>query len=144
MGGKKVSIALLVTVLLLAVAGTLSLQADHSALAASGPDRVDALYFHRTERCPTCNQVEKLARETLDANFADDLKSGKVTFQSLDYQTDKAMADKYKVKMQGLKLRVIEGGNERVVEVPELWMYAHDPLQFNKALTDAINKALGR
>lgn len=38
-------------------------------------DRVEVLYFHGKQRCATCMAIEKNAKEAVEAQFADELKT---------------------------------------------------------------------
>lgn len=38
-------------------------------------DRVEVLYFHSKQRCATCMAIEKNAKEAVEAEFADELKT---------------------------------------------------------------------
>lgn len=118
--------------------------AQKSLEASAAPDSIDLLYFHRTDRCQSCNNAEQFARDTLTAYFADDLKSGKLTIKSIDYQKDKTMAEKYGAKMQGLKLRIMKGGQETVKDLPELWAYVKDKDTYMGYLKNALDKELGK
>jgi hypothetical protein len=133
----------------LVIAFMASCMAMHSAAqlssgASSIPDKVVLLYFHRTERCQSCNNAEQFARETLNTYFPDEVRSGKLSIQSIDYQKDTEMAMKYNVKMQGLKLVEIRNGQETVRDVPEVWTYVRDKNAYMNYLRDLLNKELGR
>ena len=110
----------------------------------SGADNIQLLYFHRTERCQSCNNAEQYARETLDTYYPDEVKAGKIAIQSIDYQKDKALAEKYGVKMQGLKLLITRDGQETVKDVPELWALVRDRDACISCLKSALDKELGR
>ncbi|WP_424358909.1 nitrophenyl compound nitroreductase subunit ArsF family protein [Methanocella sp. MCL-LM] len=111
--------------------------------AGSGPGIVELLYFHRTDRCTSCNNAEQYARETLDQYYKDEVESGEISIRSIDYQQDKATADKYNVKVQGLKIRTAAGGQENVKDVPEIWSYVSDRDAYVKYLKSVIDKELG-
>ena len=111
-----------------------------SAQSCTAADNVQLLYFHRSERCPSCNNAEQYTRDTLDKYFSDEVKSGKMTIQSIDYQGDKAMAEKYNVKMQGLKLVVTRNGQQTVRDLPEIWGYVRDRDAFMGYLKNELNK----
>ncbi len=49
-------------------------------------DYVMAYYFHSNVRCPTCRTIEALAREAIEKRFAQELKSGQVRWQVLNYE----------------------------------------------------------
>jgi superfamily II helicase len=115
-----------------------------SAAGDGGADNIQLLYFHRTQRCQSCNNAEQYARETLDRYFADDLRSGKITMQSIDYQKDKAMADKYNVNMQGLKMVTTCNGQQTVKDVPEVWALVRDKEACISCLKGVIDKEMGK
>jgi hypothetical protein len=110
----------------------------------SGADNIQLLYFHRTQRCVSCNNAEAYARETLDRYYANELNSGKIAIQSIDYQTDKAMAEKYGVKMQGLKMVITRNGQQTVKDVPEVWAFVKDKESCISCLKAALDKELGK
>ena len=50
----------------------------------SQKDHVEVLYFHGKQRCATCVAIEKNAKEAIETQFANELKSGTVVFKSID------------------------------------------------------------
>lgn len=55
-------------------------------VAAEG-DKVIAYYFHRTQRCPTCNRIEELTHEIIHQNFAEELSSGKLELRVVNVES---------------------------------------------------------
>ena len=108
------------------------------------PDKVELLYFHRTQRCVSCNDAEQYTRDTLDKYYANELQSGQISIQSIDYQLDKAMAEKYNVKVQGLKIITTRGGQRNIKDVPEIWTYVKDRDAFMNFLKSVLDKELGK
>jgi hypothetical protein len=53
---------------------------------ATRSQQIVAYYFHRTARCPTCLQVESLAKETIYTRFSKPLQCGTLVWQALDYE----------------------------------------------------------
>ncbi len=143
---KKLSLLMVIPVLaLLLLASVLpAISSDGVSGASGAPDKIVLLYFHRTERCLSCNNAEQFARDTLETYFQDDVKSGMLSIQSIDYQKDTEMAKKYNVNMQGLKLAEYRGGQETVKDVPEIWAYVRDKNAYMNYLRDLLNKELGR
>src|SRR3989337_151348 len=63
-----------------------------SALAADAPvpaDRVVAMYFHRTQRCPTCLKMGSYSEEAVVKGFIKQVKDGTVEFRYIDFQDEK-------------------------------------------------------
>ena len=67
-------------------------------------DVVEVLYFHGTQRCATCMAIEKNAKELLEVDYAEPLKSGKLVFRSVDITKDEALAERYEVSWSSLIL----------------------------------------
>jgi len=124
-------------------------EADSKDVAIKGsvnvttePDKVELLYFHRTDRCVSCNNAEQYTRDTLDKYYAEEMRSGQVSLQSIDYQTDRAMAEKHNVKVQGLKIVSTHGGQSNIKDIPEIWSYVGDRDAFIGFLKSVIDKEL--
>jgi hypothetical protein len=131
--------------------GSVSNEVDSQSVAVrgsvnvtAGPDRVELLYFHRTDRCTSCNNAEQYTRDTLDQFYADELRSGRLSLQSIDYQKDRAMAEKYNVKVQGLKIVTTRNGQTDVLDVPGIWAYVGDRDAFISFLKPVLDKEMGK
>ena len=91
---------------------------------SSGPaDRVEVVYFHRTQRCHTCLYAEEQTQYTLETYFKDELASGRVTFQSINVQ-DEANADiieKYNnASYLTLCINTVRGGTDHIEAVTDI------------------------
>ena len=47
------------------------------------------MYFHRTQRCPTCLKMGSYSEEAVKTGFADEIKKGQVAFHFIDFQDEK-------------------------------------------------------
>lgn len=77
-------------------------------------DRIEVLYFHGKQRCATCMAIEQRTRETLEEQFADELKNGALVFRVIDISQpeNEALADKYEVTWSSLYLCQWKAGRE--------------------------------
>lgn len=77
-------------------------------------DRIEVLYFHGKKRCATCMAIEQRTRETLEEQFADELKNGSLVFRVIDISQpeNEALADKYEVTWSSLFVCRRKGGRE--------------------------------
>jgi len=146
---KKISLLAIISILALLLSASVlpaisSGEISKSASVSGAPKKIELLYFHRTERCQSCNNAEQFARDTLNTYLPDEVKSGILSIQSIDYQKDTEMAKKYNVNMQGLKLKITKNGQETVKDVPEIWAYVRDKNAYMSYLRDVLNKELGR
>jgi len=79
---KTLSHLLLVCLALSLMLGCTSPTTPPPSDTSSGPaDRVEVVYFHRAQRCYSCIHAEEGIRYTVETYFADELASGKVTFE---------------------------------------------------------------
>ena len=77
-------------------------------------DRIEVLYFHGKQRCATCMAIEQRTRETLEGQFADELKNGTLVFRVIDISQpeNEALADKYEVTWSSLFVCRWKAGRE--------------------------------
>jgi hypothetical protein len=108
-------------------------------------DRVDVVYFHRTQRCHTCLYAEEQTRYTLETYFADELASGKVTFQSVNVQ-DEANADivkKYNnASYLTLCINTVRGGTDHIEVVTDIWTVIGNDEAFDEVVKSEVEKSL--
>ena len=108
-------------------------------------NKVEVIDFHSTHRCMTCNAIEANTKFTLEEYFADELKSGKITFQSIniDEKENYAMAEKFGASGTSLFLNVIDGENETQINLTNLaFKKGKDKEAFSKELKRKIEKQL--
>jgi hypothetical protein len=124
------------------VAVTVLMTTSTSRAADTPKDRVIAMYFHRTERCPTCQKMGAYSEEAVKAGFAEQLKDGTVEFRNVDFQDPKnaRLAKGYKV--QGPTLIVAKIENNRVAVYKDLdgiWERVTDKPTFLKYVQENIS-----
>lgn len=109
-------------------------------------DFVEVLYFHGAQRCPTCQAIEQCAREVVEAEFADELKSGKVVFKVVDISTSEgeSLADRYEVTWSSLFVNDWKGGKETKNDLTDFAFgnARSNPDEFKTELADTIRKML--
>lgn len=105
--------------ILLAVIGLTSCGNNQNAntqtsTKATQKDVIEVLYFHGKQRCITCNAIEKLTKEVIDKDFAQQLKDGKIVFKVIDISTKEGekIADKYEVTWSSLYINKWKDGKE--------------------------------
>ena len=54
--------------------------------AAGTARNLIAYYLHGKVRCVTCNDIEKTAREAVEASFAEELEAGRIEWRSVNYE----------------------------------------------------------
>ena len=113
---------------------------------SSGPaDRVDVVYFHRTQRCYTCRYAEEATRYTLETYFKDEMDSGRVTLQVVNVE-DEANADiveKYNnASYLTLCINTVRDGTDHIEEVTDIWLAIGNDEAFVEIVKSKIEKSL--
>ena len=112
------------------------------ALAAEPPaDRVVAIYFHRTERCPTCQKMGGYSEEAVKKGFAKEVKASTVSFYYIDFQNRKnaAVAKGYKVTGPALIVaKIVAGKVKEYKDLEDIWDKVDDKEAFLKYVRDNI------
>jgi len=96
-------------------------------------DRVVVMYFHRTERCPTCLKMGGYAEEAVKKGFAEEIKTGKVSFHFIDFQDEKNQKFTQGYKIEGPSLIVAQVSGAKVIRykrLDEMWTKVRDKQDF--------------
>lgn len=108
----------------------------------SNSDKIEAYYFHFTARCVTCKTIEASAKENLELLYPNQVKSGLITFQSinLDEASSKPIAEKLGVSGQTLLL--VKGG-QKINLTNEGFLYAvAKPEKFKEIINEKVDGLL--
>lgn len=126
-----------------------------TAVAETGPvneqeiqppsHQVIAMYFHRTQRCPTCKRIGALAEEAIRNRFGKELKTRVVEFRLEDFQDEKnlPLAKKYEISTPTLVLlNVFDGKIVRWAPMPKVWQLVGEPESLQAYVQDGVTKYL--
>jgi len=113
-----------------------------NAVAAEPPgDRVIALYFHRTERCPTCQKMGEYSEEAIGKGFVKEVKGGTVAFHYVDFQNRKNAALKkgYNVTDPALiVVKIVAGKVKEFKNLEDIWTKVDDKAAFLKYVRENV------
>jgi hypothetical protein len=112
-----------------------------SGLFAGNPAptaKIEVYYFHFTRRCMTCQNVENVSKKAVESLYPEKVKSGTISFQSvnLDEKAGEAIGAKYKIEGQTL---IVICGDKQVDLTEKGFLYANDKPE---KLTAEIKKAV--
>ncbi len=104
-------------------------------------DKIKIYHFHGTNQCRSCVTLWELTQKTLDEHFADELKSGKITYEHInaELQENFHLVQKFQVRNISLFINTIIGENESYEEQVQLRRYITNESQFKNALKEKIN-----
>jgi hypothetical protein len=109
------------------------------ATADSKNGNVEVYYFHMTTRCVTCKTVEAEARKNVEMLYADQVKTGMISFTALNLEeaTGKSMGEKLGVNSQTL---LIVKGDQKINITNEGFLYAvSQPQKFTEVMKTKID-----
>jgi hypothetical protein len=138
---KKIS--LVVGLMLFSCGGLLVPALQRAADAPS--DRVVVMYFHRTQRCPTCLKMGSYSEEAVTTGFAPELKSGRVSFHYVDFQDPRNLAVTKAYGINGPTLVIAKVKANKVEEfrsLVEIWQKAREKPAFLKYVQENIRAYL--
>jgi thiol-disulfide isomerase/thioredoxin len=130
-----VVLVVVLTALLVSLLPELTLAAEPSA------DRVVAMYFHRTKRCPTCLKMGTYSEEAVKKGFSKEIKNGKVEFHYIDFQDKKNAALKKAYRVSGPALVIAKVTDKKVAgfkHLKDIWKNAGDKKAFVKYVRDNV------
>jgi hypothetical protein len=88
-------------------------------------DRVDVVYFHRPQRCPTCLCFEERIIYVVNTYFQDELNSGKLTLKVCNIGDSKnaAIVKKYGAVSSQLFINTVKDGTDNIKDIQEIWSW---------------------
>jgi hypothetical protein len=112
--------------------------------STSPADRVDVVYFHRTQRCYSCTYMEDASRHTVETYFADELASGKVTFQvfNVEEEQNADIVEEYQASYLSLYINTVKDGTDHIELVTDLYTLIGNDEAFAETLKSKIEKSL--
>lgn len=130
---------------LLMLMGSLSCDAQNAKKQASkavASGMVEVYYFHFTRRCMTCNAVEAVTKKAVQELYPSLVKSGKISFKSINLDEANSKAAAEKCAVEGQSLLVVSGSN-RLDLTSQGFMYAvNNPEKLKAELKKTIDPLL--
>lgn len=109
----------------------------------TGETRVRLYYLHAMFRCITCNSIQEKAVKLTESEFSSDLAAKRLEWVEVNFQEDRAIAEKFDVFASGIVVAVVRA--DKVVSferLDEVWNLLENDEKFNAYLRVAIKNAL--
>lgn len=109
----------------------------------SGSEKIEVLHFHATQQCISCINIGKFTKAVIEEKFPEEMKSGKITFKTIniDLPENYKIANDYKVSGSALYINAIKDGNDNREEDTTVWRLVTNEAQL-KSYFEAKLKAL--
>jgi hypothetical protein len=95
-------------------------------------DKIEVFLFHSTQRCISCINIGKYAKQTIDNNFSEELKSGKIVFReiNIDLSENKTLAEKFQASGSALFINTIRNGKDDIGQDSTVWRLVGNETDF--------------
>ena len=96
-------------------------------------DKVIVYYFHSSNRCSSCMTIERYTRESVEANFAKELKNGQVEFKSINVElpANSHYTTDYKLYTKSVIISdMVQGKEQRWKNLQRVWELFHEETDF--------------
>jgi hypothetical protein len=121
-------------------------QRNSGAPTLAMQDGVKVYYLHGNIRCPTCRSIEAYAKEAVETGFADELKSQKIQWQVINYESpgNEHYATDYQVVAPNVVLvKFKDGKQDSWKGLPEVWEHVGDKTTFVDFVQNKLREFLG-
>lgn len=109
-------------------------------------DRVDVVYFHRPQRCPTCLCFEERIRYVVSTYFQKELNSGKLTFGVYNIGDSKNadIVKKYGAVGSQLFINTVKDGTDHITDIQKIWSWGcrSNKAGFDQQVKSVIEQSL--
>lgn len=110
------------------------------------PDRVDVVYFHRPQRCPSCLCFEERVRYVVSTYFQNEIDTGNMTFGVYDIGDSQNIdiVKKYGAVSSQLFINTVRDGTDNIKDIQDIWSWScrTDKAGFDQKVKDVIEQSL--
>lgn len=96
-------------------------------------DKVIVYYFHGNYRCPSCMTIERYTRESIESNFAKELKSGQMEFRSVNVELpdNNHYVQDYKLYTKSVIVsQIAQNKEQRWKNLQKVWELLRNEMKF--------------
>lgn len=111
---------------------------------AKPAEKIQVFLFHATQRCITCINIGKYAKETVEQKFPEEVKSGKIEFReiNIDLPENKELANKFKATGSSLFINAIANSKDNIHQDMQVWRLTTNEKAFINYLSDELKKLI--
>ncbi len=140
-GAILVIFALTALILPVVKDGGVSRRADEATPVKDGNTLI-VYYFHGTQRCRTCNAIEKMARNVVETRFGKALSEKRIVFKSVNVDDQ---ANEHFVSTYSLSMRtVVLARGKAFKRLDKVWQLVRDEKKFSKYLESEIKDMIDK
>ena len=138
---KRLLGILIASILVVVVAGA---QAEVPQMSLQS--QVVVYYFHGNARCPSCYKLEQYAKEAVEQNFSQEMKTGKLVFKRVNVEqagNDHFVYD-YQLYTKSVVISLVKEGKQvKYKNLERVWDLLRDQNKYHEYIRDEIKPFLG-
>ena len=105
---------------------------------------IKVVKFEPARPCSSCANIGNFAKETIEIHFPEDYESGRISYETVNFQDpgNIDMARKYGIRGSSLYINVIKDGEEEIIDANDMWNYVWNKEEYIKVFKnklDALN-----
>jgi len=114
------------------------------SLLDSADITIKVVKFEPTRPCQSCINLGNFAKETIELYYPDEYKSGKISYETVNYQNPKNidLVKKYGVSGSALYITVIQDGEEEIIDANDMWRYIGNKEQYMNVFKAKVDEIL--
>jgi len=103
---------------------------------------IKVVKFEPTHPCQSCLNLGNFAKETIEKHFPEDYESGKIAYETVNFQDPKNMdiVKKYNVVGSSLYITVIKDGEEEVIDANDMWNYVQEKEEYMRVFKNKLEE----
>ncbi len=148
MRNHKKIMALLILITAIALIGcnseVTSPNLEKTAPSNTTVEKVEVYHFHGAQQCYSCKTVGAYAEETVNLFYQDEIRSGKIVFQSINYDLpeNKELAARYGVGGSSLWIGVYDSQGFHPEQNTDVWLKINNKDDYLLYLKSFIGRRL--
>jgi hypothetical protein len=101
---------------------------------------IKVVKFEPDNPCQGCTNLGNFANETIQRHFPEEYKSGKIVYETVNYQDAEniEIVRKYNVVGSSLYITVIKDGKEEINDANDMWNYVGDEEEYLKIFKNKL------
>jgi hypothetical protein len=105
---------------------------------------IKVVKFEPSRPCQSCKKLGDYAKETIELYFAEEYKSGKISYQTVNYQdhVNMDMIKKYGISSSSLFITVIKDGEEETINANDMWSYVGNKEEYLEVFKNKLEEIL--
>lgn len=107
--------------------------------------KIIAYYFHGTARCPSCIKIEAYTKETIQGDFAQAIKNGRLEWRviNVDEPGNEHFTKDYQLYTKSVVISDTQAGKQiKWKNLEKVWEFLHDKTAFRNYIRSEVNAYL--